>query len=118
MASEMDEIDEAIQELLLSDKPNFSKVADQHNVDRTTLSRRYHGVHQNCSEGYDKQCLLDAAQSQALINLIKMLTERGLPPTVAIVRNLAEEIAGRRPGKNWAGRWAKTHKKELGAGYL
>jgi hypothetical protein len=98
----MDQIEEALAELRMQDKPRFSEVAIKYKVDRTRLSKRYHRIHQSREDGYENQRLLDAAQSQALIKLIRELTERGLPPTVAIVRNLAEEIAGRAPGKNWA----------------
>ena len=45
------------------------------------------------------QCL-STAQEDTLIAQINHLTNRGLPPTVAMVKNLAEEIIGRQVGKN------------------
>jgi hypothetical protein len=114
----MNQIEEAIAMLRMSDKPNIQKAADYHNVDRSTLSKRWHSITQPREDAYDAQRLLDKPQSLALISTIRTLTERGLPPTIAMVCNLALEICGRSPGKNWAARWIKTHKNTLRAGFL
>ena len=45
------------------------------------------------------QCL-DTAQEEALISLINRFTNRGLPPIIYMVKNLAEEIIGCPVGKN------------------
>ncbi|KAL5316020.1 hypothetical protein ACEPPN_016894 [Leptodophora sp. 'Broadleaf-Isolate-01'] len=45
------------------------------------------------------QCLTDE-QEEVLIKHINRMTERGMPPTSQIVKNLAEEIIGKPVGKN------------------
>ena len=44
--------------------------------------------------------LLSNAQELQLIEYIKTLHNRGLPPTRAIISNFASEIAGKQVGKN------------------
>ena len=64
--------------------------------------------YQNASEAQPEperkpsQCLTDE-QEEVLIGCINSLTDRGMPPTSQIVRNLAEEIRGSKVGKNWVG---------------
>jgi hypothetical protein len=53
-----------------------------------------------------------------LIQYINDLTKRRLPPTVAIVRNLAARIIGRQPGEHWAARWLLAYKDKLKSVYL
>ena len=43
---------------------------------------------------------LSTIQLKALIKYINDLTERGLPPTVQMVRNLATGIVGKQPGNH------------------
>ena len=43
---------------------------------------------------------LTNAQESVLIRQINFLTNRGLPPTSRIARNMAEEMIGERVGKN------------------
>jgi uncharacterized protein YjaZ len=47
-----------------------------------------------------------------------MLTNRGLPPTSSIVRNLAEEMIELPVGKNWTGQFIQRHKDRLQSLYL
>ena len=68
--------------------------------------------------GYDSQRLLTAAQSKVLKDYINNLTERGLPPTNAMVKNFAAQIAQREPGPHWCERWSKANKEDLKSGYL
>jgi len=41
-----------------------------------------------------------------------------MPPTSAIVKNLAEEIRGAPVGKNWTAQFVARHEKELKGAYL
>ena len=61
---------------------------------------------------------LNTIQLKALIKYINDLTERGLPPTVAMVKNIIAKIVGRQPGYNWPTRWLAAHKDKLKLGYL
>ena len=114
----MDRIDEAIADLRSQEAPNISQTVVKYGIQRSTLSRRWNGVSKKKDIAYDNQRLLTTAQSKALIQYINDLTERGLPPTNAMVRNFAATIAGRRPGPQWISRWLKAHGKELKSGYL
>ena len=57
-------------------------------------------------------------QEEALIQQINRLTDRGMPPTSGMVRNLAEEVIGRPVGKNWTGDFVKRYKNRLTSVYL
>ena len=94
----MANIDAALADLRLQDKPNISATAKKHGCDRTTLSRRFRNVTKSKESANDSMRLLDHVQSKALIKYINDLTKRGLPPTTTMVRNLAAGIAGRQPG--------------------
>ena len=74
------------------------------NVARTTLRKRFLGqrlsVHAAASKYRQR---LTFVQEETLIKHINSLTDRGMPPTSRIVRNLAEEMIGGPVGKNWTG---------------
>jgi hypothetical protein len=94
----MELIELALQDLRLSDIPNISATAKLYNVDRSTLSRRHRNVTNPKPICYENQQLLSQQQEKDLVKYINKLTKKGLPPTTAMVRNFAEQIAGKRPG--------------------
>jgi hypothetical protein len=57
-------------------------------------------------------------QEKALIKLINKLTDHGMPPTSAVVWNLAEEIRGCSVRKNWTASFVQRHRDELKSLYL
>ena len=61
---------------------------------------------------------LSLEQEETLIKHINKLSDRGLPPTSHIVKNLAEEIIGSKIGKNWVGDFVKRYKDRLKSIYL
>ncbi len=84
------------------DRPNFSAIARQFPpVNCQTLKCRFEGSQSSRAQANSnsRQCL-SIEQEKQLISHINMLTKRHLPPTSAIVWNLAEEIIGRAVGKN------------------
>ncbi|OCK91566.1 uncharacterized protein K441DRAFT_664508 [Cenococcum geophilum 1.58] len=81
----MANIDAALADLRLQDKPNISATAKKHGCDRTTLSKRFCNVTKSKESANDLMRLLDSVQSKALIKYINDLTERGLPPITAMV---------------------------------
>ena len=109
----------ALHDLANQEAPNLLATSKQYGIPRKTLSDRFKGKsasHQEAaSEG--RQCLT-IKQEEALIGLINRLTNRGLPPTNSMVRNLAEEIIERRVGKNWSGQFIKRHRDRLQSRYL
>jgi len=114
----MANIEAALADLTLQDKPNIQATADKYRVNRLTLSRRFNKVTTSRENAYDQQRVLNNIQSKELIKYINELTKRGLPSTTVMVHNLAAGIIGRQPGKHWTARWLAAHKDELKTGYL
>jgi hypothetical protein len=99
--------------------PNYSQVAREFGIERTTLMRRHKGICASRLEAtslYHK--LLTDTQEEALISQINKLTVRRLPPTSQIVRNLAEEVIGRDVSKNWTANFVYRHSSRLKSLYL
>jgi Tc5 transposase DNA-binding domain len=49
---------------------------------------------------------------------INKLSDRGLPSTPGIVRNLARELFKTEVGEHWVSRFCRRHKNELSSVYL
>ena len=115
----MASIDLALADLNAQLLPNIRATARKYQLVESTLRRRWNGQttsHQDCSSKYKQR--LTSGQEDALIEQINRLTDRGLPPTNRIVRNLAEEILQGPIGKNWTGDFIKRHKDRLKSLYL
>jgi hypothetical protein len=91
----------AFAALDLQETRNYSKVAKEYELERTTLAKRYKGqtVSKKVFLLESQQCLT-IAQEEALIEQINKLTDRHIPPTSQMVKNFAEEMIGREVGKN------------------
>jgi hypothetical protein len=61
---------------------------------------------------------LTTEEEEALIGHINKLTDRGIPPTPQILKNIAEEIARVTLGINWTTRFCKRHRGRLKSEYL
>ena len=107
-------IDQALADLAKQLTPNYARTAKKHQVNRTTLRRRFEGTQfsRRIANSECHQCLT-IAQEQVLIGFINKLTERSLPPTSQIIKNVAEEICGVQVGKNWVGQFANRYKDVL-----
>ena len=114
----MSSIEAALRDLALEDKPNITTIAESHTVHRSTLSRRWRGKTKGRDQYIDSVSLLTKQEQKNLVLYINKLTERGIPPTNAMVRNFAHDICGNWPGKNWVARFVHTHKNTLKSGYL
>jgi len=112
-------IDEALADLESQDVLNYSATARKYGVCRSTLTRRHKGQTVSKQEFLSEvqQCL-NNTQEEVLIRHINLLTDRGMPPTSQIVKNLAEEIIKRPVGKNWVSSFVYRHKDELKSVYL
>ena len=101
-------------DLAKQDKLNYKATAKKYSVGRTTLRQRYLGQTLSIQAAASKyRQRLTFIQEETLIKHINSLTNRGLPPTSRIVRNLAEEIIGGPVGKNWTGDFVKRYKSRL-----
>ena len=98
---------------------DYSLAARAYGCDYTAVSRRVHGLTKSWKEAnsFFNQCLTND-EEEVLIARINTLTDRGMPPTSHIVRNLAEEIRGEPVGKNWTGQFVKRHNLRLKSAYL
>jgi hypothetical protein len=118
MVSEQD-IEKAINALDRQLIPNYSQVARDFGIERTTLMRRHKGIctsRQEATSLYHK--LLTDTQEEALISQINKLTVRGLPPISQIIRNLTEEIIGCDVSKNWIAGFIHRYSSRLKSLYL
>mgnify|MGYP003623045145 CR=1 FL=1 len=100
----------ALEDLRKQAIPNPTGTATRYNVDRTTLRRRFTGEQQDRATAHAEshQCL-SKAQEETLIGYINSLTDRSIPPTNQIVRNLAEELIKRPIHKTWVSDFVKRH---------
>ena len=112
-------IELAIADLAKQDKPNYMATSKKYGVARTTLRKRFQGqtVSLQAAASIYRQ-RLTLVQEEALIKHINSLTDRGIPPTSRIVRNLAEEMIGGPVGKNWTGQFVKRYQGRLKSLYL
>jgi len=94
----------AIAELDRQLLPDYAAIANKYELSRSTLSRRHQGKQQLRAQA-SSICRqrLTLAEDASLIGYINKMADRGMPPTASIVRNLAEELIGRKVGKNWTG---------------
>jgi hypothetical protein len=88
----------ALKSLKLGEQPNFTQVADKYGCERSTLSKRWRGVQGSMAQKVENQQLLNNTQQAELLQYIKGLTARGLPPTRQMIRNFALEVARRPAG--------------------
>jgi hypothetical protein len=88
-----DRMNDALAQLAAESQPDFSAAAREHDLEPTTLSKRFHGKTTSRAEACsEKRQLLTIAQEEALIDQSNKLTVRGLPLSSQIVKNLATDI--------------------------
>ena len=112
-------IELAIADLNRQLKPNINATAKTYGLVESTLRRRFKGESLSFQAAHSvSHQRLSIVQEEALIDQINQLTDRGLPPTSSIVRNLAEELLQDRVGKNWTSNFVHRHKDRLKSLYL
>ena len=102
-----------IERLLPTEHINITKIANQFECNRTTLSKRYRGVTGSRHTQYQNQQNLNDQQEKSLVKYIDRLCARGLPPSKHIVRNFAQEIYRKEVGTEWVSRFLRRHQVEL-----
>lgn len=106
-------IDDAIAEIQsLAPREHFSyqKIADRHNVWRSTLSRRHRGVSASLDNKNWKQRKLNTHEEAEVVQYIQDLTNRHLPSTRNMIRNFACQIAKNYLFESWVTRFINRHK--------
>jgi hypothetical protein len=112
------DIEKAIDELRAADKPNVAEIASKYKIERTRLNRLFKGTI-STKENYDKRRgLLSPQQDKKLVDLVNRLTRDGLPPTPNTARQLAKDLCGIWPSKNWPHRWLHRHEREIESSHL
>jgi hypothetical protein len=112
-------IDLAVAAFKCGECRDYSQAAAKFGCDRTSVSKRIRLLTQprHVADSLYRQCLTNE-QEEVLIDRINYLSERQMPPTSSIVKNLAEEIRGKPVGKNWTSQFVRRHKGELKSMYL
>ena len=112
-------LDAAVSAFKRGEFIDYSAAAREYNVSRTAVSKRVRGITSSRAEvNSNLHQALTTPQEEVLITRINYLSGRGLPPTTAIVKNLAEEIRGAPVGKNWAGQFVHRYSHQLKSLYL
>ncbi len=112
-------IDAAIAAIQRGEFTDYNNAAKHFKCSQSGVSRRIRGLTKTKKEAnsFWHQCLT-IEQEEVLIHRINLLTDRGMPPTSHIVKNLVEEIRGGPVGKNWVGQFVKRHGLRLKSLYL
>ena len=114
-----DDIQAALVDLDTQSQPDYSAAAKKYSLYRTTLLRRHRGVTRSRDTFLSETTrYLTNEQEAVLIKHINRITDRGMPPTAQIVRNLAEEMRGKRVSKNWTSDFVRRFKQKLKSLYL
>jgi hypothetical protein len=103
----------AIERLGHGEHFSYRKVAEQFNIQHSTLRRRYQGLcAPRAGEAQNRQ-KLSPQQELQLVRYIEDLTERELPPTRAMIRNFGGDIAGMACSDAWVSRFLRRNKHLL-----
>ena len=86
-------INKAVAILQRGDFVYYSNIATEYKCDRGAFSRRIRGLikSRKQADSFWRQCLINK-QEEVLIQRINDLTDRAMPPTSQIIKNLVEEI--------------------------
>jgi hypothetical protein len=115
----MNVIDEALEFLKSSESINYAKTARRFNCDETTLRRRHQGKQRSRRDADDLyKSRLSKQQERELIAYIHKLSSRGIPPTLTMIKNFAQDIAKTEVGRNWAYGFVKRHRNDLGCSWF
>ena len=112
-------IDAAVDAIKRGEFVHYADAAAKYGCDRSALGRRIRGLTKSKKDAnsFYHQCLTNE-QEEVLIARINDLSDRSMPLTSHIVKNLAEEIKGGPVGKNWVGQFVKRHGIRLKSLYL
>lgn len=117
--SKDDQIELAIAHLNRQKTLNYAAAARLFGVEPMTLRRRQKGLTVSRIEANSTfRQRLNNIQEDELLRYIDALTERQIPPTTQIIKNLAEEMLKGLVGKNWTAGFIERHSKRIYSLYL
>ncbi|KAL5611116.1 hypothetical protein FOBRF1_007233 [Fusarium oxysporum] len=107
-------LDKALEFLKTSGSINYAATAKKFECDETTLRRRHQGK-QRARRDADTlyKSRLSKQQEQDLVTYIRKLSLRGIPPTLSMIRNFAQDIAKIEVGKNWPYSFVQRHRNKI-----
>jgi hypothetical protein len=103
----------AIESLKPGEEFSYRQIAQQHRCSRVALAKRHQGLSTSRATQAQNQQTLHPQQELELLRYIERLTRQGLPPTRAMMRNFASQIAQREVGVHWVDRFVQRHPDEL-----
>jgi len=110
----MESLKAGLASLQLSETVNYRATAGEYKCVETTLRRRHQGKQRSRQDAdFTYKSHLSKQQEKDLVAYINRLTGRGLPPTLPMVKNFAEDIAKKEIGKNWAYDFVQRHKDQI-----
>jgi hypothetical protein len=112
------DLEKAIAELRAAKKPNISLTARKYRIERSRLSRHFRGLATTKDAFHDRLRLLSKQQDLQLVELVNSLSRDGFPPRPKLVRQLARDLCGTLPARNWPQSWLKRHSDQLTSGNL
>jgi len=112
-------IDEALAFLKSSEAINYAETARRFGCDETTLRRRHQGKQRSRRDADSLyKSRLSKQQELDLIAYIHKLSARGIPPTLSMIKNFAQDMAKTEVGKNWPYSFVNRHRNELGCAWF
>jgi len=112
-------IEDALADLNSQGRVNYTATARKWCVERTTLAKRHRGETKTVEEASSSSIQkLNSMQEKVLLEHINKLSDRGIPPTPQIVKNIAEEISGKKLGDHWVTRFVKRYRDRIKSAYL
>jgi hypothetical protein len=115
-------LEDALEDARASDARGelcYQKIADEHSVDRSTLSRRHRGVQGSIQQKVEQQQNLTNHEELELVGYIdqlcreRQLCREHLPPTRDMIQHLPSVICGFDVGKMWVTRFVTKHHDAL-----
>ena len=103
----------AIESLEYGEKINYTKIAQEYSVVRSTLTRRHQGLSTTRSDKIAQDRALHVHQEEALLRYIERLTLQGLPPSRPMILRFASQIAKKELGVHWVDRYIKRYGEYL-----
>ncbi|KAF5337848.1 hypothetical protein D9611_015117 [Ephemerocybe angulata] len=85
------------------------QAAEKENVALSTLSDRANGKHKAWGTAFASRQLLKPAQETVVVDWVRHNAETGRPFHSTDIKNMAYEMTGEVPGKNWMKRFAGRH---------
>ena len=91
----------AIAHLNRQKSVSYAEVAKIYGLDPSTLAHRHKGITVSRTEATSIfRQRLNNTEEDTLLNYIDSLTDKYIPPTIKIIKNLVEEIVKESIGKN------------------